>query len=30
MLPVAAVTTWSAGLVGGATSGKGFGKGAVI
>ena len=30
MLPVAAVTIWSAGLVGGATSGKGFGEGAVI
>jgi hypothetical protein len=30
MLPVAAVTIWSAGFVGGATSGKGFGKGAVI
>ena len=30
MLPVAAVTIWPAGLVGGANSGKGLGKGAVI
>ena len=30
MLPVAAMTIWSAGPVGGVSSGKGLGKGAVI
>jgi ribosome-binding ATPase YchF (GTP1/OBG family) len=30
MLPLAAVTIWPAGVVGGASSGKGLGKGAVI
>ena len=30
MLPVVAITNWPAGLVGGATSGKGSGEGAVI